>query len=476
MKKPYFAKIFCLSILIILVSSCTGKGFSNGNSSSIFVEMTNKEDIEKIDIDNLKNKEISITIWSASNSKQYNLVNKYINDFKILFPKVNITQLDQGNAEDLDYNLTAAIAAKETPTIAIIDHSYIADYISYNAIEIINPYMDAINTKIENNDRADYISEFWLNGSSFSLDESIYSLPLFNYSNILYYNSTLIKDLNINMDDLNWSNESENSIINIARKIKKTNKSIVPLYIENPISLYKLLTYQSEIPYTKLTGKVDGDFLFTSNEVVSIIQDIKQWIDEGLLVLGKNLNITEGQNPFNDKIAMSIAPNNYYSKYQSSNNVLASMIPQVNKDKTYNEIISEDFIIFKKEPIETKIIAWLFYKFITSKENDITTTLSCSTLPLRYSFFESSSYNDAISNESNNNKLKISSLKLYEDLINNIQAEPSFVGKRVSDKEIGKLLMTISNNDFSSLSLKAREEFIKDCLLEAYKQSVLAQG
>lgn len=472
MKIPFVKKICFISILSILVSSCTGKGFSNGNSSSIFTEMTKIEDIERIDLEELKNRKFSLALWSGYTNTQYNKINDFINDFNKIFPNIEIIQLDQGNIDDLDYNLRAAVVAKKTPSIAIIEHSYISDYISYNSLENMNSYLLAQNTKFENNDQEDYIKELWLNNSSYSLDNSVYSLPLFNYSNVIYYNSTFIN--NIDMNKLNWSNDDENSIINVLRDIKNQNKDIIPLYVENPTTLYKLLTYQFNIPYTKLTGTVKGKFLFANNEIVEIIKMVKSWIDEGLLVLGENLNIPVQKNPFVNDIAMAIAPTNYFEKYGLANNLIkSSLIPQANMENKYNEIISDDYIIFKNQPIENKIISWLFYKFITNKDNAIDLSLNCKTLPLRYSTLENENYNGTLSNKED---IKSSTLCLLKEVLKNIKSEPAFVGKRIADKEVGKVLMTVSNNDLSNMSNEQKDKFIKECLSEALKQSSLAQG
>ena len=100
MKIPFVKKICFISILSILVSSCTGKGFSNENSSSIFTEMTKIEDIERIDLEELKNRKFSLALWSGYTNTQYNKINDFINDFNKIFPNIEIIQLDQGNIDD----------------------------------------------------------------------------------------------------------------------------------------------------------------------------------------------------------------------------------------------------------------------------------------------------------------------------------------------------------------------------------------
>lgn len=469
MKAPFLKKI-CLIISFILVSSCTG-GVNNKNSSSTFDDITNIEDIEKIDLEELKNKKISITLWNAFSNNQFNIVNKYINEFKNIYPNVTITQLSKGNMEDLDYSLYAAVTAKKTPTIAILNHSYIPEYIRYGAVEELNSFIEAKNIN-HFEDKNDYIKEIFENGTSFSLDGKMYSLPLFNYSNVLFFNKIYLENSTIDINNLSWLENNSNSIINLARIIKEKNNAIIPLYVESPEILYKVLSMQFNIPYTKLNGTAEGKFLYTSLEAIELIKKIKDWIDEGLLVIGDDLKLSSNENPLT-KVAMAIAPSNYYPKYELANgNTSVALIPQEDRNNLFNEIISDDFIIFEKEPIENKIMAYLFYKYITNRENCIDYSLYCDSMPIKYSAYSSDEFQKNLSIKDLEKKL----ISLYQDIYSSLLPMPTFVGSRTSDKEIRDLLITISNNDFSSLSSKEIDEFIKKSLMKAYNASIMAQG
>jgi len=464
------APIFKISILtLILVSSITG--CENKNASSNFNKDAEINYLENINIDELKKEKIEITVWNTLGGTSYNLMDKYIKDFEKIYPNFSVNQVTQGKDADLDYILTAAIPAQSTPTMAFIDHMYIPEYISYNAIEKLNPYFKL--EKIDNIEN-DFLPSLLNSGSSFSLENDIFSVPFLNYTNVLYYNEKIITDISFeSLNNLTW-NESDYSLISIARKLKEKNEDVIPIYVESYESLYILLSYQFNIPYTKLVGKVKGQINFANDKSLDMVKVVKEWVDEGLIIIGEDSSKIDYKNPFNSNVAFVIAPSNRYKNYSINNNVRVTLIPQQNQNYLFNEILGQEAIIFKISPIKEKIVAWLFYKYITNSKNSLELSLNNGCIPIKQSSYNLDLYNDLL--RSNNNHLEQDILNLYNDLTLTIKQVPSFVGSITVKEQIGLLLKVICRKNFKSLSKEQIDEYLYSQFENAYTVSVIALG
>lgn len=470
LKKAPIFKIFILPI--ILVSSITGCNNTN-NASSNFINDTNIQDLENINIEELKKEKISITVWNTLGGTSYDLMADYIKKFEIIYPNFSINQVTQGNDSDLDYNLTAAIPAKTTPTMAIIDHLYIADYISYNAIENMSPYFEV--NSLNNDEDNDFLSNLLESGTSFSLTNDIYSLPFLNYSNVLYYNESILTDSMISSlnKQLTWEDD-ENSLISIAKKIKENNDEVIPLYIDSYDSLYILLSHQYNVPYVSLVDTAKGHIDFANNAAIDLVKKVKEWVDKELVSIGDSAKGIDSKNPFDSNVAMAIAPTNKYLNYSSNNKVRATLIPQQNKNYLFNEILGQDAIIFKVSPIKEKIVAWLFYKFITNSENSLELSLNKGCIPLKNSSYNLDFYKNKI--ENNNNHLEQDILTLYQNLVLSMKQLPSFVGSLTAKEQVGLLLKVVCIKDFSTLSNEEINDYLYNQFENAYTVSVIALG
>ncbi len=456
---------------LILVSSITGCNNQNLASSN-FNKDTNILDLENIDIEQLRQEKISITIWNTLGGISYNLMDNYIKKFEKIYPNFSITQVTQGTDADLDYNLTAAIPAKKTPTMAMIDHQYIADYISYGSIEKMNAYFEVASLNFAEDN--DYLSNLLESGTSFSLTSEIYSLPFLNYSNVLYYNESLLNNSIISLlkNNLKWEGNG-NSLIDIAKKIKEDDETVIPLYVDSYESLYTILSYQYNVPYVSLTNLVKGHIDFANDAAIDLVKKVKEWVDNGWICIGENTVGIDSINPFNKNVAMVIAPTNKYLNYTSSN-IRATLIPQQNSEYVFNEILGQEAIIFKVSPLKEKIVAWLFYKFITNAENSLELTLNKECIPLKSSSYYLDLYKNKI--ENNDNHLEQDILTLYPNLVSSMKQTPSFVGALTSREQVGLLLKVICLKDFSKYSDEEINKYLYEQFKNAYTVSVIALG
>ena len=203
-----------------------------------------------------------------------------------------------------------------------------------------------------------------------------------------------------------------------------------PISYDSIDNLFITFAEMMNVPYAANTD-VDGDRSFTkqdavlfynpttgaSEKTVQMIEMLKGWYDEGLITTSEMLD-TEGDGSYgcwneytynqNSFIYINGSKNAWYGSYNTfrgkvlptpviDDGMLNATNPVVNNKNTHSKAMSQGAnIVFFDNGDEENLGAWLFYKFLTDTENSSTVALKMTSMPVRSSSYETTSFTEAM--------------------------------------------------------------------------------
>ncbi|MBY6794647.1 extracellular solute-binding protein, partial [Clostridium botulinum] len=151
------------------------------------------------------NGKIKVEYWYGLGGKLGKNMDNIINDFNNSQDKYEVKGISQEDYDATFKNLQAAIAAKKTPALVVLEPDKGAILNNKGALADISNY-----TAEDSNFNSDnYIKSFF---ESCKKDNKLYAFPMFGTTQVLYYNKNEFENAGISKDSLNtWSKIAEAS-------------------------------------------------------------------------------------------------------------------------------------------------------------------------------------------------------------------------------------------------------------------------
>ncbi|MGG7620758.1 ABC transporter substrate-binding protein [Bacillus coreaensis] len=184
-----------LMIFVLFVSTLVGCSTSETTSSQ---SETSK-----------KGEPIKIEFWYGLGGQLGENVERFIKEFNESQDEVIVTGVAQGNYEETEQKLQAAIAAKKVPAAVLLGNDTVLTFANKG---ILAP-MDSFISADDQFNREDFVESFYQQGS---MNDKQYALPLYGTTQVMYYHKGIFEEVGISPESLN----TFESLKEAAAKIK----------------------------------------------------------------------------------------------------------------------------------------------------------------------------------------------------------------------------------------------------------------
>ena len=404
-------KLSALALSVALMTGCSTGGKTASNEE-IVTEI--KEPVE-------------ITFWHAMNGEQEKSLQRLTDEFMAKNDKIKVTLQNQSSYNDLKGKITTTLASpKNLPTMTQAYPDWVSDAIQDNLIQDLEPYINNETLKFDNYE--DILENF---RESSKVDGKIYGMPFNKSTEVLWYNKTLLDELNLKVP----TNYEE--LTQVAKEIK-AKKGIPGLGFDSLNMFYTT--------FLKNQGKsYDSTLDVTGKESTDAVNYYLDGIKEGYFRIAGTDTYLSG--PFaNETVGMYIGSNagEAFVKSGVGDKFEVAAAPYPAKIAPQQ---GTNLYVFSNATAEQKTAAYEFIKFLTTKENQIKWGVETGYMPIRKSAIESDEYKNSGSLIA----------PILSDSIKELYTNPLVGGSSSAFNEVGTALEGILADPKSDVTKKLEE-------------------
>lgn len=404
-------KLSALALSVALITGCSTGGKTASNEE-IVTEI--KEPVE-------------ITFWHAMNGEQEKSLQRLTDEFMAKNDKIKVTLQNQSSYNDLKGKITTTLASpKNLPTMTQAYPDWVSDAIQDNLIQDLEPYINNETLKFDNYE--DILENF---RESSKVDGKIYGMPFNKSTEVLWYNKTLLDELNLKVP----TNYEE--LTQVAKEIK-AKKGIPGLGFDSLNMFYTT--------FLKNQGKsYDSTLDVTGKESTDAVNYYLDGIKEGYFRIAGTDTYLSG--PFaNETVGMYIGSNagEAFVKSGVGDKFEVAAAPYPAKIAPQQ---GTNLYVFSNATAEQKTAAYEFIKFLTTKENQIKWGVETGYMPIRKSAIESDEYKNSGSLIA----------PILSDSIKELYTNPLVGGSSSAFNEVGTALEGILADPKSDVTKKLEE-------------------
>ena len=402
-----FKRLLALG-LVFMSAAMVGCGSKGNDTSSADIVTEIKEPVE-------------ITFWHAMNGD--------LEKFMAENPNIKVTLQNQSSYKDLQQKITATVASpKDLPTMTQAYPDWMFNPIKDNLVTDLTPYIENETLKFDNYE--DILPSF---REAAKIDGKIYGMPFNKSTEVLWYNKTLLDELGLKAPT------TYDELVQVAKTIKE-KKGIAGAGFDS------LNTYYTT--FLKTEGKTfDSSFDVTSEASAKALNYYLEGVKEGYFRIAGTDNYLSG--PFgNGTVAMYVGSNagENFVKQGVGDKFEVAAAPYPTSASLQQ---GTDLYVFSSATAEQKTAAYMFLKFLTTKENQITWASETGYMPVRQSAIDSEEYK------------KSGSLiaPILSDATKNLYTNPVVSGADAAYREAGTVMETVLANPSNADVTKTLEGF-----------------
>lgn len=250
-----FIKKVCAAGLISLMA---GSMMACGSSNTKTAEATKTSDGK-----------VQIEYWYGLGGKLDENMQKIVKEFNESQDKYEVKPIAQDDYDTTYKNLQAAISAKKTPAIALLEADKQYTLGSKDLLTDINEFA----SKDSEYNKDNYLEAFMSAGEQ---DGKLYGFPIFGTTQVLYYNTKAFKDAGISEEAIKtWSGLAE-----AAAKLVKKDGDEVSFYGWEPMKGSDNLVDAVLCNGGQILSDDKKQVLINSDEWVEVWESFRKWIHE----------------------------------------------------------------------------------------------------------------------------------------------------------------------------------------------------
>ena len=410
-----FKRLLALG-LVFMSAAMVGCGSKGNDTSSADIVTEIKEPVE-------------ITFWHAMNGDLEKSLTSLTEKFMAENPNIKVTLQNQSSYKDLQQKITATVASpKDLPTMTQAYPDWMFNPIKDNLVTDLTPYIENETLKFDNYE--DILPSF---REAAKIDGKIYGMPFNKSTEVLWYNKTLLDELGLKAPT------TYDELVQVAKTIKE-KKGIAGAGFDS------LNTYYTT--FLKTEGKTfDSSFDVTSEASAKALNYYLEGVKEGYFRIAGTDNYLSG--PFgNGTVAMYVGSNagGNFVKQGVGDKFEVAAAPYPTSASLQQ---GTDLYVFSSATAEQKTAAYMFLKFLTTKENQITWASETGYMPVRQSAIDSEEYK------------KSGSLiaPILSDATKNLYTNPVVSGADAAYREAGTVMETVLANPSNADVTKTLEGF-----------------
>ncbi|MDC0801776.1 ABC transporter substrate-binding protein [Clostridium paraputrificum] len=410
-----FKRLLALG-LVFMSAAMVGCGSKGNDTSSADIVTEIKEPVE-------------ITFWHAMNGDLEKSLTSLTEKFMAENPNIKVTLQNQSSYKDLQQKITATVASpKDLPTMTQAYPDWMFNPIKDNLVTDLTPYIENETLKFDNYE--DILPSF---REAAKIDGKIYGMPFNKSTEVLWYNKTLLDELGLKAPT------TYDELAQVSKTIKE-KKGIAGAGFDS------LNTYYTT--FLKTEGKTfDSSFDVTSEASAKALNYYLEGVKEGYFRIAGTDNYLSG--PFgNGTVAMYVGSNagENFVKQGVGDKFEVAAAPYPTSASLQQ---GTDLYVFSSATAEQKTAAYMFLKFLTTKENQITWASETGYMPVRQSAIDSEEYK------------KSGSLiaPILSDATKNLYTNPVVSGADAAYREAGTVMETVLANPSNADVTKTLEGF-----------------
>lgn len=351
-------KILPLILSLGLLTGCANGG-SKGNED-IVTEI--KEPVE-------------ITFWHAMNEDQEKSLQKLTEKFTSENPNIKVTLQNQSSYPDLQQKITSTTSSpKDLPTMTQAYPDWMLNAVTDDLLVDLEPYINNEKLKFDNYD--DILPSL---REATKIDGKTYGIPFNKSTEVIWYNKTLFKELNLEVPT------TYEEFVEVCKKIKE--KKNIP-----GAGFDSLNTYYTT--FLKNEGQTfDSKFDVTSETSVKAVNYYLDGVKEGYFRIAGTDKYLSG--PFaNKQVGMYVGSmaGETFVKLGVGDKFEVGVAPYPAKTSIQQ---GTDLYVFNNATPEQRTAAYEYLKFLTTKENQITWAKETGYMPIRKSAIDSEEYKNS---------------------------------------------------------------------------------
>ncbi len=410
-----FKRLLALG-LVFMSAAMVGCGSKGNDTSSADIVTEIKEPVE-------------ITFWHAMNGDLEKSLTSLTEKFMAENPNIKVTLQNQSSYKDLQQKITATVASpKDLPTMTQAYPDWMFNPIKDNLVTDLTPYIENETLKFDNYE--DILPSF---REAAKIDGKIYGMPFNKSTEVLWYNKTLLDELGLKAPT------TYEELAQVSKTIKE-KKGIAGAGFDS------LNTYYTT--FLKTEGKTfDSNFDVTDEASAKALNYYLEGVKEGYFRIAGTDNYLSG--PFgNGTVAMYVGSNagENFVKQGVGDKFEVAAAPYPTSASLQQ---GTDLYVFSSATAEQKTAAYMFLKFLTTKENQITWASETGYMPVRQSAIDSEEYK------------KSGSLiaPILSDATKNLYTNPVVSGADAAYREAGTVMETVLANPSNADVTKTLEGF-----------------
>ena len=466
--------------------------------------------------------ETEIVFWHCLGHAKTTNLEKIVAQFNTQYAgkyRVSLVHL-AGDYSTLHDALKTKLASGEIPALTMgypdSFSEYMSNDITQSQILRLNYFINDPTYGYTATELADFVPGYYSEGNNYQF-EGVWSMPMYKSTEVMYYNQSYFFGCNdLNAEKFKNNNEfkalynevlgrtGENDpegtltedltalktwlkanqgytyevpttwseMMALARQMKADRTTVglttefYPVGYDSDANLMISQMKQRGIPYTTNENITvsDDHFLFNNDQTKALVNEIKGYINDGLMLTKNSLGGDKYTNTyFNDgKVAMTIGSTGGSSYNISSNfSVKLAPVPYSGTNPYYIQQGPSICFFDNNNPYIHKG-AWLFYKTIAEPENNAVLALENSYDPVRISSYETQQYRTWLSYAGKGLKYDIPALTAQ--LKNYYMTSAVFVGSGTARTEIGNVIKNVVRSGYS----------VDEALLAAYNACLSA--
>ncbi len=390
-------------------------------------------------INELPDKEITISFWHSFGDDKAALIQSYIDEFEEQYSNVTVEFTKEGNNYDeLRDKVINNIRTGTTPTLVFTYPDHVADYLEGEAALALDPFIEDEKVGMSETELADFVQAY--------LDENhqtghYMGLPFNKSTEVLIYNKTYF-EANKGKEGFTKLTEMYNKlnpesgnpqivtwdlIKAVALEIKADTNAWGFAY-DSKANLFITLIRQHGGQYTNSKGEI----LFKNEITEQALQMYKDMYTAGAATLPIQWEQDYASTPFiNKQVYMTVGSTagiNYNVPKDKSFEIGVAPIPQ--KDLNNKAVIQQgtNITMMANSTDEERLAAWLLIKHLTSKDVQIEWSMNSGYLPNRKSALESATYQAFLNNPEEDLKYVSMASKAAYLQIDYMFYDPAFPG------------------------------------------------
>lgn len=345
----------------------------------------------------LPDEEITITFWHVYGDSKGALLQNYIDEFEALYPNITVDAESQGGYDDLRNKTILAISAGETPTLLVGYPDHVAGYLNGNAVIPLDDFIKDETWGVDIDDFIDsYVDENMQYAGGY-----MYSLPYSKSTEMVVINKTKFDANETALEAAGVGLRTDSPYtwaeLDILAGILVGDGADQCEYLINfdsSANFFINSIRQWDGGYTN----TDGDILVGNANTIAMLEYVSDRFDDNTFSLPLAWNAAYGSTNFlAQDVCMTVGSTagiSYNVPVDGSFEIVVAPIPQYDEDHLSATQQGPNIAIMSNTTDAQRLAAWLLITYITNAENTAKWSMLTGYLPVRYSGYNSTIYQE----------------------------------------------------------------------------------